>query len=338
MFEKMKSFRAYMKHGEGLQAALPPLEAVVVDAPTPVQEAAVEAALGGDHRPAADLLERTRSHRDWDAHSAALTVLGDAASSAPQWLEDWQREEPESPAAALVRARLGLVEAWHQRSNAQSQDVSREQFEAFHATLADATALIQRAADLAPDDPEPWNLALTHARGLEAPREYVEEYLGNLRSADAWHYWGHRAALEYLTDKWFGSHEESHSFARSVVEAAPADARVQTLALDALLEHLVSKDGDAAVADRERAVFAVDRARAWVDAHDGDDRTWLHRNALAFCLYRLGRFREAYDELVAVGPHVTGYPWGYFGDDARSTYKTMCTAIVTKAAEEGPAR
>lgn len=337
MFEKVKAFRSYMKHGEGLEAGLTPPEAVVVDAPTPAQEAAVEAALGGDHRPAADLLDRTRANRDWDAHSAALTILGDTATSAPQWLEDWQRAEPESPGAALVRARLGLVEAWRQRTHAQAENVSREQFEAFHETLRDTTALIQRAADLAPDDPEPWNLAITHARGLQAPREVLEEYLANLRAADPWHYWGHRGALEFVTEKWFGSTEESYAFARSVVEAAPADARVQTLELDALLEQLATGDDDGAKASRERTDAAIERARRWVDAHDGDDRTWLHRNTLAFVLHRIGRGREAYDQLVAIGPRVTEYPWGYYGDDARSTYLTLRTAIVTAAAQEGAA-
>lgn len=334
MFKKAKQFRNYLKNSDGLKAALVPAEAVVVGAPAPEEEAAVGAAVAGDHRPAAELLDRTRRERDWDAHSRALTVMADAAQTTPQWLEDWERAEPDSPAAALLRARLGLVEAWRQRTNLRAENVTQEQFDAFHATLGDSTALIQRAADLAPDDPEPWNLALIHARGLEAPREVMEDYLGSLRALDPWHYWGHRAALEFLTEKWFGSHEEAYGFARSVAEAAPAGARVQTLELDALLEHLAAGGKEQALADRARTDAVLDRARRWISAHEADPRVRVHRNTLAVVLMVLGRGREAYDELLAIGPHVTEYPWSYWDDDARSSFLARRDAIVALAAQE----
>ena len=53
---------------------------------------------------------------------------------------------------------------------------------------------------------------------------------------------------------------------------------------------------------------------------------WKTRNVLARILFFLNRFDEAYDELVAIGPHATEFPWGYWGMPARSSSPTAGTS------------
>ena len=334
MFDKLRGAGKMMRHGDALRDALAPAESVVVDAPMSAAADAVEAALGGNHRPAADLLRRTLEARAWDDRTSVVDAFASGSLRAPQWLDDWEAAAPEDGGLALVRAATGIHRAWEHRSHLRANEVSPEQFEAFHATLGDTTALLQRAADLLPGDPEPWHLALVHARGLEAPREVWHDYLTSLRGADPWHYAGHRAAMELVTAKWFGSHEEMHDLARGVAAAAPPQERVRTLPLAAVLEHM-AEAGPQAARDLPGVTDDVDLALEWVGSHGdlGHHVVMVHRNTLVFVLFHLQRFREAYDQLVAVGPYATEYPWGYYGD-AREVFLQYRDHVVVKTASQ----
>lgn len=333
VFKALRGAAKMMRHGEAFTDALAPAESVVVDAPMPAAAAAVEAALAGDHVPAAELLHHTAQARAWDDRTHVVDVLAAASLRAPQWLDDWEAAAPDDGGLALVRAATGIHRAWEHRSHLHAEEVSREQFDAFHATLADTTALLQRAADLLPDDPEPWHLALVHARGLEAPPEVWLDYLSSVRAADPWHYAGHRAAMELLTAKWFGSHAEMYDFARRVAAEAPEGARVRTLPLAAVLEQMAGGESDAAAAD-PGTPEAVELALAWLAADD--DRAQhvvaVHRNTLVFVLFHCRRFVEAYDQLVSVGSYATSVPWGYYGD-ARTVFLEYRSHVVVKAVE-----
>ena len=63
VFKSLRGAAKMMRHGEALEAPLAPSEDVVLDAPMAAAASAVEAALAGDHRPAADLLRHTRESR-----------------------------------------------------------------------------------------------------------------------------------------------------------------------------------------------------------------------------------------------------------------------------------
>jgi hypothetical protein len=332
---KIRHFRGaakVMKHGDTLRAALAPPESVVVDAPMPAAASAAEAALAGDHRPAAALLRHTLEARAWDDRTHVVDMLAKASLRAPQWLDDWDAADPEDGGAALVRASTAIHRAWEHRSRLQASEVTQEQLDAFHATLSDATALLQRAVDMLPGDPEPWHLALIHARGLEAPPEVWLDYLSSVRDVDPWHYAGHRAAMELLTEKWFGSHDEMYDFAARVAAEAPEGHRLRTLPLDAVFEHM-AKEGPQVAAVRPGATEAVDLAAQWVTAHDdlGHHVVAGHRNTLVFVLFHLQNFRAAYDELVAVGPYATSYPWGYYGEP-REIFLQYRNHVVVKTA------
>jgi len=335
VFSKLNQARKAMKLGPELAAALAPDDAVVVDAPADYAVSAIESALRGEHEPAAELLRWSRENRAWEERSHLVARLGPASLRAPQWLEAWRAAAPDDPDLATVTARVLVEQAWEQRSHARAEDVSREQFEAFHTTLADATAQIQRAVDLSPGDPEPWSLALIHARGLEAPGEVFDGYLRALWETDRYHTEGNTQAMQYLCEKWFGSHDEMWRFVGAAVDGAPADARIQTLPLDALLEHTAQASGAALTEDPARVEEAISRARGYLDANPdaGHHLTARTRNVLARVLFFLHRFDEAYDQLVAIGPHATEFPWGYWGD-AREEFLTYRRHIVTKKAAE----
>lgn len=331
MFKKLKAAKAYLDHGDEYAGALVPDDAVVFDAPADAARPAVEAALDGKHEPAAELLGRTRADRAWEDRDSVVATLGGLALKAPDWLETWSRAEPESPDLAVVDARRLVDLAWQQRSHDDASQVSQEQFAAFHETLGRATERIQQAVDGSPGDPVPWALALRHARGTECDRETFEGYLQALESTDPHHYPARWEAMQYLCAKWFGSHDEMFAFARASVDAAPRESRVQSLLLDAVLEHLAAEPS-ALTGDPERVEEAITRARGFLDAHpDGPHHlTAQTRNVLARVLFHLERHDEAYEQMRAIGPHATSYPWRYWGD-AREEFLTHRSHIVTLA-------
>lgn len=102
---------------------------------------------------------------------------------------------------------------------------------AFFTLLEDAVPVISAADGLNPTDPVPWEVALTHARGnIQAPRD-LRRVLGGGRRPRL-HYGCHATALQYLCDKWYGSHEEMFAFASGtprtrcpVPDCTPADDR-----------------------------------------------------------------------------------------------------------------
>ncbi|MEO7267905.1 MAG: hypothetical protein ABIW49_01710 [Knoellia sp.] len=332
MFEKIKAAKAYLDHGDDLAGALVADDAVVIDAPSDAARPAIDAALDGKYEPAADLLRRTRQDSAWEDRDLAVASLGRLALKSPQWLEAWRESDPDSPDLAVVDARRLVEQAWEQRSHNDASQVSKDQFAAFHETLEHATQRIQQAVDGSPGDPVPWSLALRHARGTEADRETFDGYLRSLESTDPHHYGARYEAMQYLCAKWFGSHEEMFEFAQASVEAAPPEARVQSLLLDAVLEHLAS-DGSALADNPDRVEDAIARARGFLDAqaHAGHHLTARTRNVLARILFHLKRHREAYEQLQAIGPYATSYPWGYWGD-AREEFLTHRSRIVTLAA------
>ncbi|MGG5259101.1 hypothetical protein [Phycicoccus avicenniae] len=334
MFRKVNEFRRYMKNRDAMAAALVPDEAVVADAPMPGLAPAMEAAVAGDHAPAADLLASTHRRRAWDDRSHAVDLLARMSLRTPQWLDAWETEAgPDDPAPLVVRSALGLNSAWEHRTRERAENVSQEQFKAFHATLGDTTDTLQRAVDRTDDDPEPWRLGLIHARGLEAPPEVWQGYVSALREIDPWHHGGLRAALELQTAKWFGSHEQAYDVAFGLAAEAPADSRVRTLPLDAVFEHAVA-DGAEDVARAGRAEEAIALTTGWLAQADPERYhvVAVHRGVLAATLMLLGRFDESFDEFVALGPHATRYPWGYWADDPREGFLRFRSAVSVKAA------
>ncbi|WP_404385684.1 hypothetical protein LL946_05770 [Knoellia locipacati] len=332
MFKKIKAAKAYLEHGDEFAQGLVPDDAVVLDTPSDAARPAIDAALDGAYEPAAELLRSSRGARAWEDRDVDVASLGRLSLRAPQWLDSWREAAPDDPDLAVVDARRLVEQAWEQRSHDDASQVSAEQFAAFGETLERATERIQQAVDGSPGDPVPWAIALRHARGTEGDRGTFERYLDALGSTDPHHYGARYEAMQYVCAKWFGSHDEMFSFAQASVDAAPREARVQTLLLDAVLEHVASEES-ALTGNRDRVEEAIARARGYLDANPdaGHHLTAQTRNVLARILFHLERHREAYEQLQAIGPHATSYPWRYWGD-AREEFLTHRSHIVTLAA------
>ena len=332
MFKKIKAAKNYLEHGDEYAAGLVPDDAVVLDAPSDAARPAVDAALDGKHEPAAELLAQSREFRSWEDRDSDVHTLARLAVRSPDWLESWAAVDPENPDLAVVDARRRVELAWEQRSNDDASQVSREQFEAFGRTLAEATERIRDAVAGSPGDPVPWAVALRHCRGTEHDRAVFDQCLRQLDGTDPHHYGARWEAMQFVCAKWFGSHDEMFEFAQASVDAAPREARVQSLLLDAVLEHLAAEPS-ALTSNPRRVDEAIDRAQGWLDANPdaGHHLTARTRGTLARVLFHLERGDEAYEQVRAMGEHAAAYPWRYWGD-AREEFLTHRSHIVTMAA------
>lgn len=307
-----------LRHGAAVGAHLPPDAAVVLDPPAPELRAALTAAYAGDHGPARDLLARTRLGAEWERRGGYVPRLAESALHSPGWLDTWLAESPRDPDAVLVKAEHRVRQAWEIRTGARASGVSRDQFQAFFALLDDAVPVIGAAAELNPTDPVPWQVALTHARGSQAPREVFDAYWAEATARAPHHYGCHLSALQYLCDKWYGSHTEMFDFAERAAEHALPGSRLHALPLLAAVEYDVVAEGTPAQGDRierSRIHAALKRALELSDAYpQGDPEVAGIRNHLALMLVLADRHGEALEQFRAVGAHATRYPWAYLGD------------------------
>ncbi|MFC5169684.1 hypothetical protein [Streptomyces mutomycini] len=305
-----------LRHSDAIGADLPPDDAVVLDAPDPSLRVALAAAASGDHAPAAELLAATREHAQWERRDTCVSRLARASLHHPGWLDSWLEVSPEDPDAVLVKADQYVFQAWQIRTGARARHVEADQFRAFHAVLRDAVPVISAAAELNPHDPVPWRIALTQARGIQAPREVFDTYLAEADTRDPHHEGCHVQALQYLCAKWYGSHEEMFAFAERAADQAPPGSRLHALPLQAVVEYLIA-DEETPGPDpyRERAEAAVTRAQALSDSYaPGDREAAGFRNHLALVLWSMDRYEEALTAFRSLGVHATTFPWTYFGE------------------------
>ncbi|MFE6024058.1 hypothetical protein [Streptomyces niveus] len=327
-----------LRHGAAVGAQLPPDASVVLDPPTPGLRAALTAAYAGDHAPARDLLAATRLGAEWERRGGYVPRLAESALHSPGWLDAWLAESPRDPDALLVKAEHCVQQAWEIRTGARASSVSRDQFQAFFALLDDAVPVIGAAAELNPTDPVPWQVALTHARGSQAPREVFDAYWAEATARAPHHYGCHVSAMQYLCDKWYGSHGEMFDFAERAAEEALPGSKLHALPLLAAVEYDVVADGGngGAGIERSRIHAALKRAQELSDAYpQGDPEVAGVRNHLALMLVLADRHGEALEQFRAVGSHATQYPWAYLGD-ARGEFLDFRTGVRMRVAARVP--
>ncbi|MFD7513609.1 hypothetical protein ACFV85_02205 [Streptomyces niveus] len=327
-----------LRHGAAVGAQLPPDASVVLDPPTPELRAALTAAYAGDHAPARDLLAATRLGAEWERRGGYVPRLAESALHSPGWLDAWLAESPRDPDAVLVKAEHCVQQAWEIRTGARASSVSRDQFQAFFALLDDAVPVIGAAAELNPTDPVPWQVALTHARGSQAPREVFDAYWAEATARAPHHYGCHVSAMQYLCDKWYGSHGEMFDFAERAAEEALPGSKLHALPLLAAVEYDVVADGGngGAGIERSRIHAALKRAQQLSDAYpQGDPEVAGVRNHLALMLVLADRHGEALEQFRAVGSHATQYPWAYLGD-ARGEFLDFRTGVRMRVAARVP--
>ncbi|MFI9587525.1 hypothetical protein ACIHCQ_38240 [Streptomyces sp. NPDC052236] len=128
-------------------------------------QALADAAWEGDWRPAAAYVEA--AGQNWDERWSRLALLREIAEGSDAWLDEWCEAQPKNCAAATLHAEMLLHRAWQIRGGAYADKVPAEKMARFHELLPASMTAAREAALLAPEDPGPWVVMITAARGVQ---------------------------------------------------------------------------------------------------------------------------------------------------------------------------
>ncbi|ARF79682.1 DUF4034 domain-containing protein [Kitasatospora aureofaciens] len=272
---------------------------------------AEEAATAGDWKPFAAYLAEAGT--DWNERYRRLWKLAEHASKDDGWLSAWRAAEPGSADAAVVHATALIDLAWQVRSSKQAKHVTREQFDAFHRVLGEATEASRAAAELAPDDPSPFVSQLPIAMGLGWSHEQFDALWQQVIARAPYHYSAHQTALQYWCRKWSGSHEQMSAFAERAAAGAPPESLLSGLRLAALHELEFTED-DYRSWMTPQANQAIDKVIADLKTVPTDDPRLpgLH-HLLAYGLTHNRRWAEAVEQFRLADRYIDHAPWTYTG-------------------------
>ncbi|WP_432031814.1 hypothetical protein [Streptomyces antibioticus] len=284
-----------------------------------------------DHRAAQQLLAGTETEGElrWQrvqafagAASLELQQRPREVSETPggQWLRVWRTEAPKDPGGAAVYAEFLVQQAWR-TSTPGTQD--------FRIIMEEARDACGHAALLAPDDPIPYIVELSVARGLDYPQaEFEQLWLKILDRAPA-HMGAHLAALHYWCEKWHGSRAQVYAFAEAAAARAPQGSLLAAMPLFAVFEHLPEVNLVRGFYQSEVVTKAIHGALYAVHAARPDDPMLAHvRHLLVFFLVGSERWAEAMNQLVHVDGHVGALPWTLSADPAAefAVYRALAVA------------
>ena len=291
--------------------------------------AARDAARRGDWLPARNLL--ARSARDWDRREHLIPVLAESAVQEVAWIDTWVAAEPDNPDALMVRGHVEIIRGWLARNQDWTTGSSDKEYWSFVRTVQDAENLCRRAAELAPYDPMPWISLLMLARTKGEALDEFSNRWQQLLARDPRSREGHHQALQYLSAKWRGSHEQMFEFAYNAAEGAGPGSPLVLLPVYAHAEFYAQVTQGDVHARREHAEHwrrpqirtDVDRALSqWLGDRPPPPhaRAAVDHNYLAHALVTGGRSADAAGQFEAIGPYATELPWRYTHDDPADAF------------------
>jgi hypothetical protein len=287
-------------------------------------------------------------NRDWrwfEAYHASLTSTDErlfAVSVLQEHVPDGMlaevaaAEAATTPWSTLARTMHGwqlVNQGWEIRSAKRAKYVSREQFAEFHAHLRRAERVFIEVTALDPANAAAWAYRLTSCMGLE---------LGEAESRRRYHL-GAKADplcvamksshLQQLCEKWGGSHEKMHAFARAECAAAPPGGRAGVLVADAHQEHWLSLPRDEGTAYLRRPEVQQDLLGAGAHSvlHPAYQQRfhWIADHSLFALMFSLAdNYPAAAVHFRALGPYWSKRSWSYVGDAEAAFAKHRSRALA----------
>ncbi|MFI8320055.1 hypothetical protein [Streptomyces sp. NPDC085529] len=290
------------------------------DPDVPRVRAAAEAA---DWATVRDVLDARPESED---RTGLLWAVGDVAG-VERWIADVMAAEPDAPLPRLVAAIRHISWGWEARTGARAKDVSREQFQTFHERLATAETWLYEVAEREPGWTSPWYGLQVTGRGLQVGPEIARRRFEATVRRDPHHLGAHQQQLQQVCEKWSGSHEEMHAFARASAFGAPGGTLLGQLVAVAHLEHWLALDSgpDARYISRPEVIASLGEAADHSIRHPDfvRGRGWLQvQNTFAMAFALAGDVASARECFRATEGRVTEFPWYYLnGSDPAKAYK-----------------
>ncbi|MEU8521007.1 hypothetical protein [Streptomyces sp. NBC_01216] len=271
-----------------------------------------EAAEAADWNTVREVLEARPESED---RTALLWAVGET-QGVERWIADVIEAEPGAALPRLVAGIRHITWGWEARTSARAEHVSREQFDTFHARLRTAEDRLYEVAEREPHWTSPWYALQLTGRGLQVGQSTARRRFEATVRRDPHHLGAHQQQLQQVCDKWGGSHEEMHAFARTSAFEAPGGTALGQLVAVAHIEEWLSLD------DREQQSYprrreVVESLRAAAD-HSFRHPDFVRRdnrlqvaNSFAMAFALAGDREYARAAFQATDGLVTSFPWTY---------------------------
>jgi hypothetical protein len=259
--------------------------------------------------------------QDFDDLSEMVIVAHDAPGLA-EWLPDIVRVELESMHAQLLYGSALIAWAWAARTKYRASYVSQDQFALFFDRLRMAEDCLQGVIRRDPGNASAWHLLIITARGLQRDLAEARARFDRAVAVEPGHLQAHKQMLQNLCQKWHGSHEQMHAFARESAMGAPEGSPLGQLVAIALLEEALGSDGDIRKHMRQRSVVTALTEAAERSVHHPAYATTRYqsegRNVFAMAFALAGQYKAAAEQFQRIGDAVTGFPWIYLADPGKA--------------------
>ncbi|MFB6530011.1 hypothetical protein [Streptomyces sp. NPDC056399] len=287
-----------------------------------------EAAEAGNWTAVREVLEARPESED---RVELLWAVGDTAG-VERWITPVLEAEPEAALPRLVAGIRHISWGWEARTDAFASQVSREQFDIFHARLRAAETWLYEAAEREPLWVSPWYGLQVTGRGLQVGQATARRRFEATVRRDPRHLQAHQQQLQQVCDKWGGSHEEMHAFARASAFGAPGGTPLGQLVAIAHIEQWLSLDAgeDAAYMGRYEVRASLHEAADHSFRHPDFVRegSWIQvLNTFAMAFSVAGERDAARECFRATEGRVTEFPWYYLnGSDPAAAYRKRRSA------------
>ena len=249
-----------------------------------------------------------------------------------EYLQKAVQGRPGDPLARTLLAERYTRVGWAIRSGARAKNVSREQFERFHAWLRKAEQILIEVCAEHPDYAPAWTARLTTARGLQLGQSEARRRYDRLAAHHPHHVRAQSQLLQQVCPKWSGSWEDAHGFATECLSSAPAGSYAGLIVAEAHVEHwldLSGVEGEAYL--RDAAVRNDLRHAARTSLLHPDHRPGWHEiiahSTFAFAYSLGGHLKDAAPHFAALGNTVSESPW-YYLRDWRAQFTEYRTAAL----------
>lgn len=247
--------------------------------------------------------------KDWDERWSRTEFLEQVAGEDDTWLNAWRAARPGNCDAATVHAGLLVHRAWEIRGSEYADKVPRDRMNRFRAMLPAAIREAQHAALLDPENPGPWVVMITAARGAQYAHEQFRPLWDGLVSRAPYHYSGHWQGLQYWCAKWFGSNKLMMAFAEQAVRKAPPGSPLAGMHVHALYE-LVKRSGPSALPTTRAAKARLEEvAASLAEVAPENKHLPALRHLLAHYMLRSKMYAAALEQFRLIGPWCGADPW-----------------------------
>ncbi|MFF2043081.1 hypothetical protein ACFVVX_21925 [Kitasatospora sp. NPDC058170] len=275
-------------------------------------QAVADAAWGGNWRPAAAHVEA--AGQDWDERWSRLELLASIAEENDAWLTAWRAADPDSCDAATLEAQRMVHHAWEIRGSGYAPDVPAANMAKFRELLPAAIEAARRATLLAPQDPAPWVVMVTAARGARYKPAQFRPLWAGLAARAPHHYEGHWQAMQYWCAKWFGSDRKMLAFAKRAMDHAPVGSPLPGIYLHALVELEKRNTHHSSLAGELGRQRLRKVAAALAAVPEEDKRLPMLRHLLAYYCGKAGLHTKALEQFRLIGRWCGATPWTAQGD------------------------